>query len=390
MHNADNYSLRDYGRMINDSTRTAPLIEALRRAIVPGESIVLDIGTSFGFFSFIACQFGARRVYAVEPDNAIEVGKLCAEDIPSADRITWIKGLSTKIELPEKADIVIADLHGTLPFYNSNIASMIDARERHMKPGGHIISMRDRIFAAPAQATDEYESIESPWQTNPHGIDLSAGKTFVVNNWWRAKPDAIPKENLLSSPQPWGEIDYRTVISQNLDGNIAWTIERKGILHGLYVWFDGDMAEGLGYSNAPTLPELVYGRAFFPMEQAISVDVGDQITCRISARLIDNKFIYRWDTRICDAAGTPRASFKQTTFKAQPLSADDLKSISEDNSPILNEDGLIAREVLAALAESKSLGQISAHVSNLFPHRFNSTATALNHVSQLANKFTGK
>ena len=112
MHNADNYTLRHYGQMINDTARTEPFIEALRQAIVPGKSDVLDIGTSFGFFAFMACKLGAAKVFAVEPDNAIEAAKLCAKNSPYSDRITWIQGLSTKIDLPEKVDIVIADLHG--------------------------------------------------------------------------------------------------------------------------------------------------------------------------------------------------------------------------------------------------------------------------------------
>ncbi len=390
MHNADNYSLRNYGQMINDTTRTEPFVEALRRAIVPGQSVVLDIGTSFGFFSFIACQLGARKVYAIERDDAIEVAKLCAKGSAYEDRITWIQGLSTKIELPEKVDIVIADLHGTLPFYNSNIASMIDARERHLKPGGQIISMRDRLFAVPAQAHEEYESVDSPWQKNPHGIDFSAGGNFVVNDWWRARPDVVPEANLLSSPQQWGEIDYRKVDSQNLDGQLAWTIEREGILHGLYLWFDGDVAEGLGYSNAPTLPELVYGRAFFPMEHAATVNVGDKVTCRISATVIDDRYIFRWDTLIYDARGTTKAQFRQTTFKSRPLRAEDLQTIAEDNCPTLNEDGLIAQVVLAAIAESKSLRQIAERIVELYPKRFGTITSALNHVSELSVMFTGK
>ena len=306
---------------------------------------------------------------------------------PTATEILGQKSYPDLASIPEKVDVVIGYLHGTLPFYNSNIASMIDARKRHLKPGGSIISMRDRILAVPAYAPEEYEAVDAPWQNNPYGIDFSVGRSFVVNDWWRAKVDAVASENLLSSPQTWGEIDYRHVESQNLDGNMQWHIERAGIVHGLYVWFDGETAEGIAYSNAPTLPELVYGRAFFPMEYPVVVNVGDLIATRMSATLIDHKFVYRWDTRISDIKGNTKANFKQSTFKSRPITPKDLQTLAEDNCPALNEDGLIAKMVLKALAESKSLGQIAKLITEQFPLRFSNKTFALHHVIRLATKF---
>ncbi len=389
MYNADNYTLRNYGHMVNADARTKPLIAALKAAIVPGESIVLDIGTGIGFFSFMACRLGAKKVYAIEPDNAIEIARLSADNFEYKERIIWIQGLSTKIELPEKADVVIGDLHGTLPFYNSNISSMIDARKRHLKPGGHIISMRDRLLAVPAFAPSEYEDVDAPWFNNPYDIDFSTCGKFVVNDWWRARPDVVPVEHLLSSPRQWGEIDYRTIESPNIDGRVEWAIERAGTIHGLYVWFDGDVADGLGYSNAPDLPELLYGRAFFPMQKPVQVAVGDKVETRISATLIDNHFVYRWDTRITDVIGNIKAQYKQSTFKARPLRPDALQALSEDYCPAINEAGMIAQVVLTALEQSRSLGQIADMVAKQFPQRFSNKTAALNHVSGLLRKFSG-
>ena len=100
MHNPDSYSLRSYGRMINDRARSQPFVDALRKLVRPG-STALEIGTASGYFAFLCAQLGADRVYAVEPDGAIEVAKLCAADVPGSERITWIKGISTQLDLPE-------------------------------------------------------------------------------------------------------------------------------------------------------------------------------------------------------------------------------------------------------------------------------------------------
>src|SRR5258705_9583016 len=116
MSRYNDYSLVGYGAMVADDRRTAPYVEALRRAVRPGD-VVLDIGTGSGIFAFIACQLGAARVYAIELDDAIDVAKLCVADNPGSERIVWLKGMSTELDLPEQVDVLIVDLHGTMPFF---------------------------------------------------------------------------------------------------------------------------------------------------------------------------------------------------------------------------------------------------------------------------------
>jgi protein arginine N-methyltransferase 1 len=387
MPDIDNYSIRDYGRMINEPARTRAFAQALEQAIRP-DSVVLDIGTGTGIFAFLACRYGAARVYAVEPSSAIEVAKACAADNPGSDRITWLQGFSTEIDLPEQADIVIADLHGYLPFHTGNIGSMIDARTRHLKPDGRMIPARDVLRAAPAQAPDEYEDVISPWRGNDYDIDFQAGQSFVFNTVWRARETAIASENLLAQPLSWGSIDYSTVVSPNLDGQVEWRIERAGTLHGLYVWFDGEVAEGLGFSNAPDLPSLPYGRTFFPLQQALEVVVGDQLAARLSATLVRGEYIFRWDTRITDSAGILKASFKQTTFKDRPLNLGELHRASADYLPTLNLEGQIDHAVMQAMAQSQPLGRIAADLVVRFPGHFVDAAAALSHVARLSVKYT--
>jgi Ribosomal protein L11 methyltransferase (PrmA) len=60
-----------YGRMIADIGRTAAYADALRRHVTP-ESVVVDIGTGTGVFALLAARLGARKVYAIEADDAID------------------------------------------------------------------------------------------------------------------------------------------------------------------------------------------------------------------------------------------------------------------------------------------------------------------------------
>ncbi len=383
----NDYSVSSYGNMIDDGRRTGPFVDALRQAIKP-DSVLLDIGTGTGIFSFLACRFGAARVYAVEPDaGALEMAKRCARNIPGSERITWLQGLTTQMDLPEQADIVVGDLHGTLPFFKGNIESLMDARKRHLKPGGRLLPSRDVLHAVPAHAPHEYQRIETPWQRNAYGIDLSAAVPVLVNAWGRARAEPAQPEHLLSSPQCWGAVDYTTTETADLDNTLEWEIERSGVMHGLYVWFDGDLGEGFGYSNAPTLPELVYGRAFFPFERPVDVVPGDSVRTRLSVRLFKGTHVYRWDTRITAADGSVRARFEQSTFKAQPASIAELRKAGADYVPTLNTDGQVAKVVLEAMTGGKRLQEIADALLAHFPDRYKAPSQALDEVSRLSQKY---
>jgi type I protein arginine methyltransferase len=128
------YRVSSYGQMILDRGRTAAYAAALKRRVAPG-SVVADIGagTGTGVFSLLACQYGARRVYAIEPDDAIGLARECAVANGYAERIRFLQAVST--------------LQRHLP-------SIVDARERLLAPGGVLIPQRDVLWATAVEAAE--------------------------------------------------------------------------------------------------------------------------------------------------------------------------------------------------------------------------------------------
>jgi protein arginine N-methyltransferase 1 len=95
------YSTRAFGSMIADTVRMRAYTAALRAAVKPGD-VVLDIGTGTGIFALLACQYGASKVYAIEPNDNIQVARKLARENGFQDRIEFIQDLSTKVDLPER------------------------------------------------------------------------------------------------------------------------------------------------------------------------------------------------------------------------------------------------------------------------------------------------
>jgi protein arginine N-methyltransferase 1 len=312
------YSLHFYGQMLADAPRMDAYMAALRRAVRP-DSVVLDLGCGPGVFALLACKFGARRVFAVEPDSVIGVAREAAVANDCADRIEFFESLSTEITLPEPATIVISDLRGVLPWFEQHIPSIIDARERLLAPGGVLIPRRDILWAAVVEASEQYDDLVGPWQKLD--LDLSAGTRLVTNAW---RKSYLKPEQLLVDPVSWTTIDYYEVQSADVRAEISWRAARNGTAHGVAIWFDSELADGISFSNHPAASKMIYGVGLFPFSQPVAITEGERIQVRLAADLVNDGYVWRWDTDFF--AGTNvKASFRQSTFYGVPLSQAQLR-----------------------------------------------------------------
>jgi type I protein arginine methyltransferase len=175
------YSLDDYGAMIVDSVRRGPYMQAIETAVRPG-NVVVDLGSGPGFFALIACRAGARRVYAIDLDGIVEFGRHFATANGFTDRIEFLQGDSRQIQLPERADVIVSDIRGALPFSGHSIVSLEDARQRFLAEGGTLIPQRDTLYAAIVESEKFYNKIRSPWLSSDDGLDLSPALPCVLND----------------------------------------------------------------------------------------------------------------------------------------------------------------------------------------------------------------
>ena len=105
-----------------------------------------------------------------------------------------------------------------------------------------------------------------------------------------------------------------------------------GTGHGFVVWFDAELAEGIGFSNAPGAPETIYGSFFFPWTRPVPLEQGQTVCINLAAKLVENDYLWRWTTRIEPLSGsnTFPAHFDQSQFAGAVLSAAQLRRIAAD------------------------------------------------------------
>lgn len=152
-----------YAAMRDDPSRTPVFkksLEARLRASPPLSQVVLDLGTGpFALFAIIAAELGAAKVYAIEANPAVaENARQTIQKQGWEDVITVLEGFSTDITLPEqiKADIIVAEVVGSIATEESVYATILDAHRRLAKNPGDArnwIPSRIQTWAAPASYT---------------------------------------------------------------------------------------------------------------------------------------------------------------------------------------------------------------------------------------------
>jgi protein arginine N-methyltransferase 1 len=161
--------------LVSDKLGQSRYREAIFKTVKAGD-LVLDLGTGTGIHALFSCQAGAKKVYAVEQGEIIEQAKEISRANGLEDRIVFIQGLSSQVELPEKVDVIVTHLG-----LRGILSSLIDVRERFLKKGGMVIPAAMELFCVPLEWPAVYDDLVDFWSLDHYGINFSPMRQVAVN-----------------------------------------------------------------------------------------------------------------------------------------------------------------------------------------------------------------
>jgi len=378
------YSLPDFGAMISDSARFKAYTEAISRCVRPGD-VVLEIGCGPAVFSLLACRAGAKRVYAIETEDIIDVARQIAFANEFADRIRFFQSDSRKTELPERVDVIVSDIRGTLPLFEGAVASLRDARQRLLSADGVMIPRREVLRAAIIEAGKVYSSLTSPWKTCVTEVELSIPLQLVLNT---GHGITAKLEQLMSEPEELCTLDYKGNSGPDVSGKLAFRTSRRGTAHGICVWFDTELYEDIGFSSGPESPATVYGQLFLPWLEPVEIEEDEEILVTLQANLLGRDYLWRWETEIAGTDGVVKPHFRQSSFEGAYVSSHALRRHASGHIPVLTAEGEAERFLLGAMDGCASLEEIAKRAAERFPKVYSSHEEAFQRATELAQKFS--
>lgn len=375
--------LDEHRLYLSDRPRLAAFDAAIRATVRPGD-VVVDLGCGTGILGLMACRAGAARVYAIDGSGMLGVARQAARANGYGDRIVHLHGHSSRLDLPERVDVVVADQIGRMGFEAGVVEFFEDARRRWLKPDGRVVPGSTTTWLAPVEAADLWARVEF-WESAPLGFDFSCVREGAANTGYPCPFDA---GQLLGAGHPVVTFDLTRPqpASGAATGDVTTAVTRDGIMHGLAGWFTSELAPGITMTNAPGAPDrIVRQNAFLPLDPPMPVQAGDEVHARLVVR--PNELVLAW--RVTVSRGPAVVAVRQgTTLRGMLIAREDLDRTNPARRPHLSHWADARATVLELCDGHTALRDVEAATAARHPALFPDVAAAATFVAEVVTRYS--
>lgn len=261
--------------LLHDDERNAAYAAALERSVRPG-MIVFEIGTGSGLLAMLAVRAGASHVYTCERQPALaETAREVVALNGMADRITVLSCDAREAEIPDLADVFVAEIVNNHLLGETVVPLTRLARQRFLRPGAVLLPGVVSTWGALATRGG-----------NP-SFRASTAMGFDVTPLNRFTPPMVCTgpggggAELLSEPQELLRFDLGGD-DDPAPRRLELHAVRGGMAEGVIRWNRLDFGGGILLENRPP----AVSRSWFPclhlFPSPLAVAPGDVVTVHVS------------------------------------------------------------------------------------------------------------
>ncbi|KAI0249591.1 S-adenosyl-L-methionine-dependent methyltransferase [Lactifluus subvellereus] len=283
---ADSYAhFGIHEEMLKDTVRTG----SYRAAIVNNPLLfkgktVLDVGCGTGILSMFAARAGAAHVVGIDMSNIIDQAVKIVEANGFKDTITLVKGKLEEAELPIKQfDIIISEWMGYFLLYESMLDTVLEARDRYLKPGGLLFPDHATMYIA-AIEDQEYKEEKINFWDNVYGFDYSCIKDIALRE---PLVDTVELKAVATDPCVLKRIDLRTAKKEDLTFTAPFELRatRNDYVHAFLAWFDITFDcthKKVSFSTGPHAKYTHWKQTVFYTPETLTISEGEKIVGEVA------------------------------------------------------------------------------------------------------------
>ena len=367
--------LHYHASLLADDDRVDRFREAVHEVVRPGD-VVVDVGTGTGLLAYFACQAGAARVFAIEEGPVVNLAREIAKVNGFDDRVQFFDDRSYRVELPERADVLISETLWNFGVGEGMVGVLADAHRRFLKPGARSIPAAVELHVAAVQTGRVYAQLRDR-PRDRHGIDFSSIRRCQLNN---VQMPRLHSDDFLAPPAVLLTTELDESAATDFDAEVTVTTTRDGVLHGIGGWFRCRLTPTIALDNEPPSVTSNWAHAFFPVQKPIAVVPGDEISLRIASSAEGSIWRWRIEAR---RGGALRVAYDQTSTNGFPTGPPARGQAAGGPTP--NVQGEVVAWVLAAMDGTRDIAALEAGVRERFGRRFTDPEDAVQLMRETAS-----
>ncbi len=295
--------------LLNARLRIDAYKNAIQEAVKPG-MVVLDLGTGTGVMGLFALQAGAKHLYAIDVNSAmIEIASHTFEQNEFSGRYSVLNALSYESNLPEKVDLIISEILGSLGDNEDFVPILADARKRFLKNDGKMLPSSVCSFLVPISSVNAHQQVKSKECKSlnaDYNLEILLQQLGINNPFDLYYEVVIPSKCHLSQPQIAQEFKFDGNDRATYEARLTFTVEVDGLFTGFKCFFVAHLSDSVvldtsGDDIASNVTCWKHG--YLPIESPVEVKRGDEI-CLLYSRSYPNvrnspfRQCYQWSGTI--------------------------------------------------------------------------------------------
>ena len=238
-------SLALHEHMLADSIRLNAYHAAIERYVTPQDCVV-DIGTGTGVLAFFAAAKKARKVYALDHSKPmLDYAKVTAAANGIAN-VTFVASSSRKFQPADAIDVIVQEQMGIALFDEGMVETVLDVRDRCLKPKGRIIPAQFEFYLEPVQLTDQ-ERIPLIQEQRSHGLTFAEAPIPPTSDYYFREIYPQHVSFLLCDPVPVFTFDLTALTREQIPKRflVSKPVMRSGQVDGVCIYFKATFADDI-------------------------------------------------------------------------------------------------------------------------------------------------
>ena len=244
-------SLYLHEQMLADSVRLNAYHAAIERYVTPQDH-VMDVGTGTGVLAFFAAAKNPRKIYALDHSKPMLDYARVAAAANGIVNVTFVASSSRKFRPVEPIDVIVQEQMGIALFDEGMVETILDVRDRCLKPGGRIIPAKFEFYLEPVQLT-EGERVPLIQEQRIHGVEFAHIAIPPTSDYYFREiyPDHV--SSLLCDPVPVFTFDLITLTLEQIPKRflVSKPVVRNGQVDGISIYFKAVFADDISFSTGP-------------------------------------------------------------------------------------------------------------------------------------------